>query len=166
MKSSKLLQQFADGKVSALEYNELMELLEKHSPKLKHFINAVMQTWPDSSKALPMSCVPLLRALAITSPVTAILHPDDTTKDVLNKIVNGEDIMSDPDFVHCLQQAVPLIHEAVAHIAEEAFPTLWELVKVMMYWAEKPLSLQSSLSPLLVLALLWNRPSASFQTCQ
>ncbi len=118
------LKSFSDSNMT-----ELQQLITPHSPS----ISSLLASW-NNVVPCPSNYARLLSSLATASPVCALLPPTPDNLTLMDKLISGYNVRSDPALWSQLQKTVPILFRLIVnldatHIPEELRPVLVDVVK-------------------------------------
>lgn len=110
------------------EAEELNQLVSLYSPSISSLLKSWNYIVPCPSK---YAC--LLSSLAIASPVCALLPPTPNNLNLMDKLISGYNVRSDPILWALLQKSIPIVFRLIVsldttHIPDELKPVLTEVV--------------------------------------
>lgn len=114
------------------DIEELKQLVFLYSPSISSLLTSWRHVVPCPSKYAP-----LLSTLATASPVCALLPPTPSNLNLMDKLISGYHVRSDPDLWSLLQKSIPILFRLLisldtTHIPDELRPVLMEIVKKSM----------------------------------
>ena len=108
---------------------KLKQLVSVYSPS----ISSLLTLW-ENVVPCPSKYARLLSALATASPVCALLPPTPNNLNLMDKLISGYNVRSDPALWSLLQKSFPILFRLIisldtTHIPDELRPILIEIVK-------------------------------------
>ena len=142
-KTRRLLNQFCTKGISPSGYSELEKALDASSlaPLLQHLKSEMNTLLP--TVVCPCEWSKFIRALASSSPVCALVHPNERVFDLLKKLIT-EDITSDPTSMLLLQQEVPVLFDLLSNCSHLPKKTMTPLIHAIVDRASAPFVSESS----------------------
>ena len=141
----KKLGKLAKGTMACEEFVELQEMLgtitEPDGPNINQILN-VIATKSDSDVHLPLTFRGFVRSIASSSPVSALILPSQSNRNLINQLISANDIGSSPLLLEELQLEMPVIFKVISNIPNSIKSQVNQLLRDLEQWAFMPYSLQ------------------------
>lgn len=133
-----LTQRFCAKGLSSDEFLTLYELIRKHASSLSALLDLANDANASNEVfTCPPIWSPLLQALARTSPVCALIHPNDALISLLNTMDN-KDITTDVQAMELLQKEVPLLFSLLRVLKGSHSNILLPIINTMIEKSNAP----------------------------
>lgn len=148
-KARKLLSQYASSGLSSQDITEMIELLKEHAPSAAMVVSSITSdqetNFASKTRSNIYSCpnewASLMKSLASTSPVCALLHPSDSVAKLVSSMKEG-DITKDAILMQKLQQEIPVIFGLIRSLAYYPQKILTPLLEELWIKANAPFNLE------------------------
>lgn len=152
-KARKLLSEYASSGLSSQDISDMIELLNEYSPSAATIVSSIMSDqetkFSSKSKSNMYRCskdwASLMKSLASTSPVCALLHPSDSVAKLVSSM-KEKDITKDAILMQELQQEMPIIFALIRSVAYYPQKLLIPLLEEMWTKAKAPFNLEDDTS--------------------
>ena len=152
-KARKLLSNYASSGLSSQDISDMIELLNEYSPSAATIVSSIMsdQETKFSSKSksnvyrCPSDWANLMKSLASTSPVCALLHPSDSVAKLISSM-KEKDITKDAILMQKLQEEIPIVFTLIRSVAYYPQKILIPLLEEMWTKAKAPFNIEDDKS--------------------
>lgn len=148
-KARKLLSEYASSGLSSQDISEMIELLNEYAPSAAMVVSSIMSDQDTNFASIiksnmyrcPNDWASLMKSLASTSPVCALLHPSDSVAKLVSSM-KEKDITKDAILMQKLQQEIPVIFALIRSLAYYPQKILIPLLEELWIKAKAPFNLE------------------------
>lgn len=132
-----LLRRFSDKGLTGSEFQQLTSLVLLHAPWLSKVILHISSSSEKGTVVCAKEWCKLIHALSATSPACGLLHPSETTSNLVKEMIAG-DITTKPHLMKCLQEQLPVMFELTRTLHGYPHELMKPIIEEMLLKANTP----------------------------
>lgn len=132
-----LLRRFCGKGLTKSEFQKLTSLVLLHAPYLSKVLQHVSSSSEKGTVVCAKEWCKLMHALSATSPACGLLHPSETTSNLVKEMITG-DITTKPHLMKCLQEQLPVMFELLRTLHGYPHEMMKPIIEEMLLRASAP----------------------------